>query len=902
MSSSPSTTRRARPRPWSRLLRRPASRAGSAALTAVVFAGVLAATVGTGYSVTHTFLADGAAYLTKGHTVAHVNGDSGASDAQLAQDLAKGKEQLAAVRLPDGRLAIVNNRTGVVKFFDVSTLTGKGPDRTGTPGKVAAIPTRSHAYIVDRGSNRVVNVALGQPASQVDIPEGIAAAVPAGDSLWVVTEHNEVVEVSDGKRGQPIRLGSRRLGITVADDHPMVVDTAGTASVVDGDEPRKIGDTGLHGDGVVLGSWQGAGRYALAVDQGGKFVALDPRTGQKKIVDLPNPKGKAQFGAPVVLDQRAYVPDYAAMVVWKVELTTGQVASKSFDVPHAAGQTGHFDLFVSGGRVWANSQYDQRALVIDDSGAVRPADKGAGAGTTDSQGGASQPTPDNPPPTDSAPPPDTAASDQPPKMVPVPSFPPGTRYQDACAELKRAELDCDPVPVGDRTGRKADEVISTDPKAGVPTQANTKVVVSYVGPVKVPSVLRDHYLHACAVIKAAGLSCVPRVSPAVAATPEQLGIVSQQDPPAGEKIDKGKAVTITYSSPDTVALRSFIGMSRPAACQEIITRYRMTCQEVEGKPALGAGEVAGAVYDQTPKPPASAKIGTQVTITYYSGTVLVGNYVNLVPPDWQTACARVRADGLTCNPVAGRTAAGTGQPPGTVYAQDPPPGTKLQIGRDNLTVTITYYSDQNQLPGYGGQDFGAACADVNARGFQCNPVQELRLITDAGQVNHVLAQDQPPGTYQLGTTVTIRYTSWAAVRYVIYRKNDEPVWALRVEGDVPTGYGNAPASAGPSMYPVGWAYQDGIGIPGAQHVHGFYCLPPNNQCEGLSTNHFYSLRSSSYSNWEGPTSAAEFMTCDGQHGKPIYRVFKDVGGKRLYGITDSPGGYDYNELLGCVWP
>src|SRR5947207_8629267 len=102
-------------------------------------------------------------------------------------------------------------------------------------------------------------------------------------------------------------------------------------------------------------------------------------------------------------------------------------------------------------------------------------------------------------------------------------------------------------------------------------------------------------------------------------------------------------------------------MSWTAACQEIRTRYHMECEGREGEPALDPGESPGVVYDQTPKPPTQAKVGTPVTITYYAGTVPVGDYVNPVPQDWQTACARIRADRLTCNPVAGVTGAGTGR-------------------------------------------------------------------------------------------------------------------------------------------------------------------------------------------------------------------------------------------------
>jgi beta-lactam-binding protein with PASTA domain len=871
-------------------------------MAVLLLVGVLAATVGAGYTANHPALQDGSAYLTKGHTVGHFNGDTGRSDADLALTLAQGKERLVTVRLPDGRLAIVNNDTGTVTFIDTSTMTDAGNGH-GSPGKVAAIPTRSHSYLVDSGRNRIENISAGQPPDPIEVPEGIKDAVPAGDSLWLVTKADEVVEVVDGHRGRTVRLGSPPLRITVADDHPVVIDATGQAMVVDGEQPRAIGDTGMTGGTVVPGSWLGPGRYALAVETAsGRFVALDPRTDRKVSVQLPVQPGKAHLGAPVMLEQRAYVPDYTGATLWKVNLASGKVEGHTPPVPHGpAGGDGYFDLLVSGGRVWANSQYDQRALVVDDDGSAKLADKGPGGGTTDSQAGTDPaPPPDNPLPPDPAPP--AGGADPSTRTVTVPPLPAGIHYQQACAVLAKAELGCEPVAVGESAGHKPDEVLGTNPKSGTQVPVNTAVTVRYVGSIQVPPVTGKPYQQACDLIQTAGLVCVAKVAPGPAGTPDQLGAVRTQDPPGGTPLAKGGKVNITYASPDTVTLGSFAGRKAAEACTEITGKYKMVCTTVEGRPAASPAD-AGSVYDQNPPAGTAAKTGSTVTLTYYSGRIAVGDYVNPMPRDRVAACAQARTDGFACVAVPGKPALGSGYPPGTGYAQTPAAGTMVDVGnRAATTVTLTYYRD-NDLPNYAGDpawNYQTACADIQTRGFQCKAFPELRLSPQAGRVE---AQDQPPGTYPPNTLITIRYSPFTAVRYVIYQKNDgSPVWALRPEGEAPPGYG-------PTNYFVGWAYRPGTDLTGysvSQQINGYYCVRTDGRCEGMNTNHFYSRFAAQYTadriTWDGPNTVAVFMACDGQHGKPIYRVFNDVGGQRHYGITDSPAGWKFQEQLGCVWP
>ena len=122
---------------------------------------MLAVGTGVGYSVSRPLLGDGSAYLSRGHTVAHVNGETGKSDAQTAVQLATGSEAVQTVRLPDGRIAVVNKSTGTTTILDGSTMTPVGaptPD-PGAKDQVEAVATDSGGYLIDKKGGTVSELA-----------------------------------------------------------------------------------------------------------------------------------------------------------------------------------------------------------------------------------------------------------------------------------------------------------------------------------------------------------------------------------------------------------------------------------------------------------------------------------------------------------------------------------------------------------------------------------------------------------------------------------------------------------------------------------------------------------------------------------------------------------------------
>jgi len=873
-------------------LRRPSAprwtkgRASGATLTAVLLVGVLAATVGAGYGVSQPFLDDGSTYLARNYTVVHVNGETGRTDAMVARSLATGKQRIEPVPMPDGRVAIVNHDAGTVEFVDAATLEPKGKPmkRPGSETRLAILPTASGSYLVDTATNTVEQIAApgGTAPPAVRLPARIRAAVPAGDSVWVLAFDGNTHRVTQGRLEQTPALGEIAVGLTVADEHPIAVTATGAAWTVDGGSPRRIGDTGVHTAQPVLGSWKGAGRHMIAVDEKSRrVVAIDPRTRDKIEVNLKIPTGQEpKLGSPVVLGTRVYVPDRAGRPpgLWQVDLTTREAASKPLEVPAKPGDD--FELKVDGGRVWANSQYAPSALVVDGKGDSTEVDKGTDPNLTEPPDGGVTPPPS--PPRGGQTPPAPSGGDESGRTVTVPDIDRGTPYEDACDEIRRARLRCDPLAAGDERGLDTGDVIGTNPRGGATVRENSSVVVRYVSPLRVPEVVGVAHNEACTRIENVGLECRPTVDAALAATPEELNAVATQDPPAGDEIDKGGTVTVTYHN--TIPLPSLTGMSQGEACA-LVRAHKMVCQPVAGVPAP-AGQQAGVVYEQSPVAGATAQAGATITVTFYTGDGPVGNYVGMT---YQDACAQIAAARFGCDPQVGVTAAGSGQQPGIVYAQNPLANSRQDIDRP---VTVIYYSPNNDLPSVLKMDFNQACAEITRREFRCNMVP-----TPYPTLNLVEAQDPQPGNHPIGTVVNVYYSPWQAVPFWIYQHNEHNVWVLRREGDIPDGYG------GRGRFPLGLAYPPD-GIPGQRRINGYFCTSGPANCYGLPLNHFASaIGSYNAAGWNGPGPIAEFLRCE-VGGRPVWRTWTD-GSPRIYGITMDAGaaaGFgDRQEVIGCVW-
>jgi beta-lactam-binding protein with PASTA domain len=866
--------------------------------TIAILTGVLVAAVGAGYTATQPVLGDGLAFLSHGHTFESFNGETGRVDAVAAGlQLATGKEEIQTVRLADGRLAVVNKTTGSVVLVDSATLTSDTPpvSRPDSVGKIEPVATRSDGYLVDRERNTVELIAIpGRPAPEpVRIADGIAAAVPCADSVWVLTTGGKILEVVAGQARQPISVGARLVGITVADSHPVAVADDGTAYAVDGEHPTAMGKLGVSGGHLVLGSWRGAGRYVTAVDRTGQVGVLDPGTGHATTWQLHSPVSRPEYGEPVTLGTWVYVPDYAGPYLWRIDVTTPDAGTKPLEVP---GQPGHFDLVVAGGKVWANSQYDRRVLIVEANGHDSRGDKGPRPEVRDDEGQSGPPAGGGPEPgSQPATPPTGAEAEGAPTepsgpMVTIPSFARHTPHEEACAELERLKLSCRAVAGGDEAGLGTGEVLGTEPKAGTQVPEQSRVIVRYVGPLRTPSVVGVWYESACRQIRAAKLTCVANALADPAPSPGQLGLVVSQSPDPTESIPKGATVTITYR--DKVPLPDLTSQMYGEACDRITKVYRMTCVAEPGAP-YPSGSRAGQVYQQDPPAAtvaamSSATAKTTVKVRYYRGESTMDK---LIGDNVSSACTRIQTLGLQCAqpPIEGTCAWGTGHAVNEVYAQQYPTGTQLPVG---TTVTLTYYGDKCPLPALSG-DIDQACAKVANLGFQCNPVAVLHP-----SYRTVISQDQPAGTYPLGSAITLRYSAWQPVEYWV-----QP-WGTQWQANqiVVGNPGNGLAVR------LGLGYPAGTAIPGGRGINQFLCT--SGDCRGYPEGMFYSRLQTGMPavppGFVNQGQALVLLDCSTPGSRPVWRAWP-AGSPRYYRVGVGPIPTQFQqpngdtEILGCVW-
>lgn len=672
---------------------------------------VFVASIATGYTVSRPVNDNGGAVLAKGNTVAYVNGESGRVEAE-ARALVSGKATLEPVTLADGRVAVVDNESKRVWLIDPATMTPEqvpvGPGKGGIDGlAVAAGP--QHSYLINPGTGTVQEIdAQGTPPAPVQVPGGVTGiAVPDGtDGVWVLTEDGLVVQIRGGQMERRVDSGGRVQHLTLADGRPIAITDSGRLLALSAAGPVPIpGEPVPHGPNVLVGSPKGAGHWILIVNrQAGELIVVDPDTGARRTFPgLPGPTHL--LGAPVVVGDLVYLPDHTTHTLYVRNARTGEAKD---DIRVPGKPSAPFALEVHGEKVWANDQQDQRAVVIGPEGTAKTVDKGPGGGlsdtTTGSDGGtgpAAAPNPSNPKPTRTTPtpartPPPTPAVPRlpigpdpeldpghaPPTsgQVQVPDIRPGTDKDEACRRIRDAGLLCDEM-IADSDG-PANEVISTDPQGGTKVPRGYRVTVRYHGPGSpgtVPDVVGRFSADACREIKAARLNCDSAPNPEVAEAPEQLDLVSAQDPAGGSPGSAGSSVTVRYW--DRAVLGDYTNRPGTQACADLQKTYRrVECTVTEGQSeAQAGGRAAGTGYAQSPAPGTAIRMGETVTITVVKGSAHVPDVRGMKQDQ---ACQRLAAAGYGCTASPDAIARHN-----VVTTQDTAPGTPLDAGG---TVVIHY--------------------------------------------------------------------------------------------------------------------------------------------------------------------------------------------------------------------
>jgi eukaryotic-like serine/threonine-protein kinase len=261
-------------------------------------------------------------------------------------------------------------------------------------------------------------------------------------------------------------------------------------------------------------------------------------------------------------------------------------------------------------------------------------------------------------------------------------------------------------------------------------------------PVPVPNVVGIRELNAKAKIEDAGLE--PKVERAASAEVDK-GIVIDQRPDAGTRIQKGDQVTIIVSTGVPKAtVPDVVGMDYADAV-DALNEVNLDARKRE----VFSKKPAGQVVAQNPPSGEVVDEGTTVVLRVSKGKQVV-TVPDVLDQTEASARSELQAAGFEVQAVQ---APSDSTPEGFVSAQSPDPGTEAPKG-STVTITVSTGPSSTTVPNVVGEQKEAAQDDLKNAGFKVKV--ENVTVTDPTQDNVV--QDQNPegaSQAQRGSTVTI---------------------------------------------------------------------------------------------------------------------------------------------------
>jgi eukaryotic-like serine/threonine-protein kinase len=221
------------------------------------------------------------------------------------------------------------------------------------------------------------------------------------------------------------------------------------------------------------------------------------------------------------------------------------------------------------------------------------------------------------------------------------------------------------------------------------------------------------------------------------------GIVFNQDPSAGSRVEKGGTVTIFVSTgPPPVDVPDVKGQTWPQA-QQALTNAGLVPVE-RNVPGGKKGQVSAT------DPPAGKSVpkGSKVHVNVMSGpaTAAVPNVFGL---SLQTALANLHAAGFNGNP----TLVTSDAPQNQVIHQNPAAGTRATKG-SSVALQVSNGPPQVSVPSVVGESAQQATIDLQNAGFKVT--QQYLTVNDPTEDGQVLSQNPEGGQQALkGSQVTI---------------------------------------------------------------------------------------------------------------------------------------------------
>lgn len=330
---------------------------GLLALVSVVVA------LGSGHRSRSVNMLSGNAWLVsnKKGQIVRVNAATGQPDAGV-QIGKPGKYQVEQ----DGDFVIVRDANGVVRRIDTRNLTAGGAQSYGKRFNVVIGGGAAYAVDMQNGVVRRLDpntlVPRGKP---IHLSGALSdAEVDSFGQLWaMVSSAGRVVEV--GPRGIE---GSHTYGppgdrgfLSLVGTDVVVIDTTASTIGTVGSGNVHMADLGTSGP-VLAPEKTETGPLWLLASASEELVRYSPGHAPTTL-PLRGANGD-DLGAPELVGANLYLPDFTTGSLVRVDTATGAVVQTIPFLHHA----GTFDVFVSGGSLWANNDDGSAALVIDQNG------------------------------------------------------------------------------------------------------------------------------------------------------------------------------------------------------------------------------------------------------------------------------------------------------------------------------------------------------------------------------------------------------------------------------------------------------------------------------------------------------------------------------------------------------
>ncbi|MDP9067733.1 MAG: Stk1 family PASTA domain-containing Ser/Thr kinase [Actinomycetota bacterium] len=254
-----------------------------------------------------------------------------------------------------------------------------------------------------------------------------------------------------------------------------------------------------------------------------------------------------------------------------------------------------------------------------------------------------------------------------------------------------------------------------------------------VAQIRVPDVVNEKEETARGILEDKGLEVDVRLRP----SNKPKGIVVEQDPEAGERLEEGGLVTLFVSEgPRQTEVPDVIGLSQEEAEAELADA-KLTVGEISVESSDTVE--AGSVISQSPEPGEEVDVRSEVDLVISGGPEAVV-VPSVIGQSEDTAVAEIEAAGL----VADVLTAPSEDPEGVVFAQDPEAGAEAQPG-DVVTITVSEGAREREMPDVTGQDADDAEAFLEAEfGLVVSQVQQA--CANATPPGAVCDQDPAPGT------------------------------------------------------------------------------------------------------------------------------------------------------------